>query len=559
MAAKTSSESVNRFVANARRLIIIQIIVALIALAAAALATWQISQALRQTADAKAQQAVAQAQQDQAARDTQKLAIITQQIRPALYASTREEFETAAQTLQPEAQQQQNEILFAMLAAAHYRAAQPQANAPAPTAEERETLQARLVDAAAALVEAIRLNQAKVEAFADVSSDVTHDEQLYVELFAMNCALLENETDDLAAKLSEGMAAIETPAPVAERLSDPYFVDSNALFRRECTGDLLDTVASMLDWGEMTEDYQLAEIEPVLSDEEAEAAEVPSGSVALPPPAPSEPNIKQIAQMPRFPTKQIVSYDISRVYMHVPSEAERKLSQTISRTVSGETGLDFPGTERVVTAKGAYKASVRYYHAEQRQQAENIQMRVAKAAQYAGADWNIDDIPLIQLRLPNLPRDRIEVWLPQEATPMRRKVSGIKSLPERDNRIDTLQVAYYKRAGDGLSASTVALRLMAPGTWSVKNPQISGERVNMLACHPDLSGRALEDFKTVAIALLDNGVPLNRIASFRDPTSKASNDVQLLYSQKGSGASVLTPEQIEAMSACPSLDDPLQK
>ncbi|MGE0830004.1 MAG: hypothetical protein AB7O04_11705, partial [Hyphomonadaceae bacterium] len=106
-------------------------------------------------------------------------------------------------------------------------------------------------------------------------------------------------------------------------------------------------------------------------------------------------------------------YRITRVFLHIRSEADRDEAQRLAESLQRE-GFRVPGIELVAEPRG-YGANVRYYYGPQEAQAGAITQRVLGAAASAGlSQWGEWRPNLVSLagRYDRLPRNQIEVWLP---------------------------------------------------------------------------------------------------------------------------------------------------
>lgn len=497
MSNPAQSSSVDRFVSNARRLVIIQIIISIIALIAAAIASGLIYKAILEqneaavatalAKDAKAEADAARKLVDVEVERNEVLQGQNQILRQSLVGIGTGSFDTVIADLQ----EQPDANTYPLIATAHYLAASKSGDG---------ALQ-RYVSASAALVEAIRLDQAAVASAPDTAA---HRTSLYLEFAGIQCAAVTSSgvsgANAQAENLRASMTVIEVPEEVSSAIEQNAQFAAHPVVKKECTSALMPVAAAGLGVG--------------LSD-----------TAASPPPATPDD-----------------TYRIERVFMHVADEAARPLAQAISARVAENSNLRFPGTERIVSNPSAYKASVRYYYAEQKHQAEKIQADIVAAARAAGASWGAEAMPLIKLNIPDLPRERIEVWLPASAV-----ADGGRATS--DEKLTSLSIVYVQRSADGLSVSNVLDQLVPSESIRISNPQISGDRNDALACSPNMSGAALGDFKTLTKALIANGVPIRRITAYRNPAAKPSNQVEILHSTAATGP-ILTPAQVDALTTC---------
>lgn len=126
--------------------------------------------------------------------------------------------------------------------------------------------------------------------------------------------------------------------------------------------------------------------------------------------------------------------------------------------------------------------------------------------------------------------------------------------PEADEAFKGVEVLYYQKTQDGNSVSKaldsksipyVVTRAILPGKFPV----------NTIACAQDVP---IEALKQVTLTLIDGGVPVRRIATFRKPAEKPRR-IEILSSTKEAAGKVpldsdpLTRAQVEQLTSCPKL------
>ena len=123
--------------------------------------------------------------------------------------------------------------------------------------------------------------------------------------------------------------------------------------------------------------------------------------------APSPGQIEQRAQ------ERAEAYQINEVYLHVASKADQDAAEKVKEALEA-AGYQNVWVDVVAEVKG-YQRSIRYYHAEQAQQADEMAGEICAAMAGGGGLTPCADSPLEVLSLAgkykNLPRDRVEVWL----------------------------------------------------------------------------------------------------------------------------------------------------
>ena len=512
MATDTNADHVNRFVESARRLIVIQVIVAVIALIATAVAAYFIWDALKRTDVAEKSEEEA----TQAAVHYQTLVTLT---RPILQAKTDEEYLQAAYAIGDVSDEAYNEDIYALLASAFYKGAPQLDGTDLRRAERYSVLSSASTQAGLAIDKSIE----RVAKGPEVGGTTPISPRgLYIEFAALQCALansadpVEQEDGSLVpvdpvADVKGRIGVIKskiTPA-VLERLSEADVITTNVMVMRECGSALTPAVLEAL-----------------------------GVTTAAPPP--------------------VDEFVIKQIYVQIGSEADRQIANYIRDWFDKvPAGPRIPGVEYVKSP--TYKPGVRYYHAEQQEKAKVIQDSVIAAAAAVGTQWMGADIPLVALNLDLPERDTIQVWLPvgvtagAQAPPPVQQAQTQAPLRAGKGEQQQIRVFYYQRQGDEDSVISVLQSQLPKGAYSFERPQISGDTVNMMACHQDLSGDLLAQFKTLASALVENGVPISYVKSYAAPASKPVNRVEIL--RGGENHPLLTRADIDGMTACPPAGD----
>lgn len=512
MAEAARSENVNRFVASARRLIAVQIVVALVALLAAGVAGGVIYLAILEQEKsiglAKTSKELAEvAEKAQAQAKTEKDAALAaiaqsellagqlQQARLVLTATLPEDYASAAdslsQTLNENGGKPDRDFL-ALLATAYYRSAD---------IADPETRRTRLVSAANAALGAIKADLARAPSVSDTASDVGTDtgeaqartSRFVMDYIGMACAqagVLADEGQTAAANMANYLAflgvAVAIPEAVRKDVAVGLEAGENALINGECSPELLQVIRGF----------------GLFRADESELGDV---------------------------------FEIEKIFLHIGREQERSISGAISDSLKAKSGLQVP---RVDLIKTSYRPSVRYYYDEQFDRARSLQAEILEAAAGAGApNWSEDVLPLIKVNRKDLPRDRLEVWLPQIGA-------------ETPEFLGNIRVDYLQRPNDGPNVRLVIQRLVPEGRFTISTPRISADQVNMVACHRNAPPAAFADFKTLTIALIEAGVPLRRIVVFTN-TDPGEDAVQILASNKALEQDLLTRADVEALTSCP--------
>lgn len=498
MSAIERHENVDRFVASARRLIIIQIIVAIIALIAAVAATvliWrafveqgEAAQATLAAETAKEEASAAKKQADEAVQQSQREQRRIATMRPILQATTWQEYASAADALEETARQIPDEDVYALLASANYRGAD---------ADNPERV-GRLVKATALLLEATRLNKQRVEATDETdafTSQDKHNAELYVEYIGVQCSALKS-SPSRSADILNSLQLLAAPDDVIETIRTENLLRDTPIIQRECDRSIIQSIETL--YG----------IEPVRS-------------VAV---------------------ANLEDFEIEKVFMHISDERDRSLAIEISEDLELGSDVAVPGTERIVSDASAYKASVRYYHQEQATQAAAIQNAVLSSANANDANWSASDIPLIKLNLKDLPRDRLEVWLPSR--------SSLKTSRRAKFDIsESVNVYYYQRGADGLSVLNTLETLLQESNLVVDSSEPGLTAVNAILCSENAPPETLESAKQLALSLLDAGVAIKQVAASDAPI--ADTGIEIRHAVSADALPVLTSDQINALQTCP--------
>ena len=548
MTTEGKSASIERFVASARRLILIQIIVGVLALGAVVIASVQIVSAVEAKKEAlqeqdKAGKAIQVA--EVSTRRSQTFIALASMSRQILRASTPEEFAAAADALQDQASLVQDADVFSLLATAHYRAAgdpvtpclaaEPAPGAPdcdeEQIADEKKARTLRLVSAAANAVEAIRANAADVSGGGEAAPTV--DVTSFLDLAAFQCAAVREQAIDPSDPDIDGFLAavsvVTLPPQVREQLGfSPARISEHNLLRRECRGPLEPIARAWL----------------LGAPDETGSVEIPADNnpAGVPPDVGGEDD----------PTEAAEPFGISNLYFHVPDKASQELSSKIGDATARALSSQLRGTEVITQHQSSYRSSIRYYYEEQAGDAQRLRETIVREAAALGVALTEESLPVVQLRIANLPVDNIEVWLPQlQQVSQQAQTDQTASV----SRIRALEIRYYQRPADGLRVVSALTPLVeSPAELRIENPQISGDAVNAVACNPDLSGEALEEFKLMVLALMSAGVEINHISGFRRPApgaaSKPANRVEIMRSSLETDRP-LQEAHIRALESCP--------
>lgn len=141
------------------------------------------------------------------------------------------------------------------------------------------------------------------------------------------------------------------------------------------------------------------------------------GNIAPPPPDRSQPDLSSDDKSIDFEDlaeSPAPSGAITRVFLHIRTEGQRRAAANIAARLCDNRGLSVPGIELVAAPRG-YPPNARaiYYYPDQAADAAAIAAIVQ--AEIAGLGLNSWNLPL-EARLyqaDNLPRDRVEIWLPE--------------------------------------------------------------------------------------------------------------------------------------------------
>lgn len=502
------TDNVSRFVQSARRLIIIQLIMTVVALIAAAGATFLIYQAMAEQKKLDAKEIVVEGK-TKVAREAEARSVafnsLASQMRSILQAQTPEQFRAAADRLREQVKQQPDEDVYTLIATAYYRSA-PQSG------PERAQV---IGEAAGALVEAVRQNQKRVDSFKPTGAageePPKHSDALYLELAAMQCAFVKNSQLDPTMTQQSALETVLKPQALPEAIKAAFVVErkleTHPLVMRECGTDLTPVAAAALGLPKVTPDS--APVTEAVIDE---------------------------------------LYRISRVYLHVRTQEGNPTASAVEQGLKN-AGLVVPRIDLVPFSPASYRPSVRYYYPEQAEQAGVIARQVADLAKANGAIWGVDAIPLVKVDLDDLPRDRVEVWLP-DAGAVSRAPMVVLGQP-----IDKLNILYFQRPADGLAIRDVLDGLVKKGGWSVAATQIAGDFNNGLGCHPTMPPEMFAQFKQLALALFDAGMPVMQIKSYNANTPKPTSRVEILNFP--AARVPLARGAIEGLATCPAPNQPL--
>ena len=370
----TSKSSVHAFVATARVLLVVQIIVGIAAAATALWATQAVFNYARAKTVAEAAQARA-AKEKQAAKDAREEAdvsrreateaeaaanaarqraeaytLIAVRSRNVLQATSPQDFREAALELESELAE-----LSLDGAGLLGDASEVSILALLATAQFRSDLPERSNKALASIDRAIRLNNTRLARLTQEASlaGIDYNEGIYLDKLSYVCAASPGEETVLINAIQTFPPAVKVALMGSGRIEGHYGV------RSECPEAALRTIRT--DLGRRTD-----------------AAEAPSRSEL---------------------------FRISRIFIHVETEAARPDGERVKAALDGHFR-----PQGVQVIGKAFRPGVRYYYPEQRTQAEEIAGRIAAAY---GDDWPGAEFRTVLLRgYQGLPRDQVEVWLP---------------------------------------------------------------------------------------------------------------------------------------------------
>lgn len=341
-------------------------------------------------------------------------------------------------------------------------------------------------NAAIAAEEAARLNSDAIAQMSEIGAGSELNEQLYLDLAAYRCA-----AGFAQAQVADAIKSAPAPALAVLTADGPAAVSAHALLRREDARWL-----QCRQWVQT----QLQTEAPRLAQDEG------------------RPNL----------------FGLRFAYVQAPPDLD-EAARARALDILGQNNLAVPGVE---TISRDYDPGVRYYHAEQRANAE----RVATALRdgHSGAQWS--NFSATQISGSNLPRDRLEVWLP--ATTARARLSNIR-------------VYYYRHIGDGLLIEDVLRRRLQHPFSDDEGNLVDLARANTISCHPNIPPAAFEEYKALALALVEAGVPIGRMGVFRDQGGgKPIDRVDIIASAEVVNRSigVLTAQEIQSLTSCRVLD-----
>ena len=95
------------------------------------------------------------------------------------------------------------------------------------------------------------------------------------------------------------------------------------------------------------------------------------------------------------------------VYIHYQDKRDSNLADDLVRSLT-DSGYRVPGKELVVQRTSG---DVRFFHLEERDQADHIARLVQEFAKKRGRDLNLDSL-FAGRTFPNVPRGLFEVWIP---------------------------------------------------------------------------------------------------------------------------------------------------
>nr|WP_070960939.1 toll/interleukin-1 receptor domain-containing protein [Hyphomonas sp. Mor2] len=265
--------------------------------------------------------------------------------------------------------------------------------------------------------------------------------------------------------------------------------------------------------------------------EEELPADLPLSPGPLPPPSP--------------PPRAMV------LYTQVVNEGDRSLANALNASLE-DSGLSFdstafPGqrtTVRVdapgVEFQDIYlkNDSIRYYGAD----ASEIAQALAETLRSQSPECN-PDVRDLSGAYQSISSDIFELWLSEGSACLPRGRETAESA--------TLDVRYYQLPDDNPEVLRSLQRELAGSNELSTHPaQLNGVPINMVACHPDLSGAALERFKKITIQLLKDKVELRRIAPFRNPDRKRPNRIEILHSTAAENTPLISETQVLEMKGC---------
>lgn len=375
----TAKSSVHAFVATARVLLVVQIIVGI---AAAATALWA-TQAVFNYARAKDVAEMAQARaakEKQAAKDARQQAdlsrleateaeaaanaarqraeaytLLAVRSRNVLQATSPKDFREAALELEGELAE-----LSLDGAGLLGDASEVSILALLATAQFRSDLPDRSSKALASIDRAIRLNNTRLDRLTQEAplAGIDYNEGIYLDKLSYVCAASPGEETVLINAVQTFPPAVKVALMGSGRIEGHYGV------RSECPEAALRTIRT--DLGRRTGE-----------------ADVPTRSQL---------------------------FKINRIFIHVGSEAARPDGERVKAALDGHYH-----PEGVEVIGRSFRPGVRYYYPEQKSQAEEIAGRIAAAY---GDDWPEAEFRTVLLRgYQGLPRDQVEVWLPPLSEP----------------------------------------------------------------------------------------------------------------------------------------------
>lgn len=110
------------------------------------------------------------------------------------------------------------------------------------------------------------------------------------------------------------------------------------------------------------------------------------------------------------------AFKVRLVFLHIRQESERGTAIRIAEALCNEHGYSIPGIERIAPPRPYPRiGDLRYYHSEQEGEATRIGLSIERLmAEEGWRDTRLSVLPLVGFD--GLPRDRVEVWLPERDT-----------------------------------------------------------------------------------------------------------------------------------------------
>jgi tetratricopeptide (TPR) repeat protein len=129
-------------------------------------------------------------------------------------------------------------------------------------------------------------------------------------------------------------------------------------------------------------------------------------AAAAPPPAPA-------TEAQTAATAGADAFKIRRVFLHIAKESDRADAIALAQSLCS-AGYSMPGIQLITSASYPGQLDVRYYYAQQQQEAGQIASLVSHGATqaHAPAGWSAQARISQLTGYPNLPPERVEIWLP---------------------------------------------------------------------------------------------------------------------------------------------------